>query len=113
MSDVGAPRCGAFRDDTKRWARSNSALWSLPVRAAYHLHQFRNLATLIGLVAGGDRVFHAMGDVITQNFFLDAAERGAHSRNLCDEVDAIAVFVDHLREAAHLAFDSAEPLLNG
>src|SRR5215475_1844137 len=82
------------------------AFWSLPVRAAYYLHQFRNLVALIGLVAGGDRVFHAMGDVIAQNFFLDAAERGAHSRNLCDEVDAIAVFVDHLREAAHLAFDS-------
>jgi hypothetical protein len=38
------------------------------IGAADHVHQFRDLAALVGLVAGRDRVLDAMGDVVAQDF---------------------------------------------
>jgi YHS domain-containing protein len=55
----------------------------------------------------------AMRHVILQHLFLNAAKRGAHRRDLRDDVDAIAVLVDHLREAADLALDPAQAFLTG
>ncbi len=80
-----------------------------PVRPSQHLHQFRDLLALIGAVAGGDRAFHAMRDMVAQHFLLDAAQRRAHGGNLRDDVDAIAVLLDHAREPAHLSFDPLQP----
>jgi hypothetical protein len=82
----------------------------LPVGSANDVHQIGNLLTLIGLVAAGDRPFDAMRHVIPQHFFLDAAERGAHRRDLRDNVDAIAVLVDHFGQAANLTLDPAQAL---
>src|SRR5215475_2408733 len=84
----------------------------LSVRAADYIHQFRDLFPLIGLVAAGNGVLDAMSDMIAQHLLLDAAERGAHRGDLRDDVDAVAVLVDHFRQAPNLAFDPAEPLLN-
>src|ERR1700704_3058818 len=53
----------------------------------------------------------AMRHVVAQDFLFHAPERSAHRRNLRDDVDAIAILVDHLREAADLAFDPAQALL--
>jgi len=33
--------------------------------------------------------------VIPEHFFLDAPQRGTHGRDLRDDIDAIAVLVDH------------------
>src|SRR5262245_137631 len=55
----------------------------------------------------------AMRDMIAQNFLLDAAQRRAHRGDLRDDVDAVAVLVDHLRQAADLALDPAQALLQG
>jgi P-type Cu+ transporter len=85
----------------------------LPVRPADHVYQFRYLLTLIRLVAARDRAFDAMRYVIPQHFFLDPAERGAHRRDLRDNVDAVTVLVDHLGEAADLALDPAQAFLTG
>src|SRR5690242_8937637 len=54
-----------------------------------------------------------MRNVIAQHFLLDPAQRGAHRRNLGHDVDAIAIVIDHLRQAADLTLDAAEPLLHG
>src|ERR1043166_1725867 len=86
---------------------------SLPVRAADHFHQFRDFFPLIGFVAACDRMLDAVGDVIPQYLLLDAPERGADGGNLRHDVDAVAVLIDHLREAADLALDPAEAFLNG
>jgi hypothetical protein len=51
--------------------------------------------------------------MIPQHLFLDAPERGPHRRYLRDDIDAIAVLVDHFRQAANLALDPAQPLLTG
>src|SRR5712692_2149103 len=80
---------------------------------AHHLHQLLDLAALIRLVAGRDRMLDAMGDVIAQDLLLQAPQRRAHRRNLGDDVDAVAVVVDHAGDAAHLALDPAQPLRAG
>jgi hypothetical protein len=54
-----------------------------------------------------------MRHVIPQDLLLDAAKRRPHGRDLGDDVDAVAVLVDHLGEAADLALDPAETLLTG
>jgi hypothetical protein len=46
-----------------------------------------------------------MADMIFQNSFLDAPQRCAHRSDLSDDVDTIALFFDHPRNPAHLAFD--------
>ena len=40
------------------------------IRAAHDLHQLLDLAALIGLVARGDGVLHAMRNVIAQDFLF-------------------------------------------
>ena len=50
----------------------------------------------------------AMGDVIAQDLLLHTAERGAHGRDLGDDIDAVAVVLDHAGEAAHLTLDPAQ-----
>ncbi len=82
----------------------------LPPRPAHHVHQFGDLAALVGLVAARDRVLDAMGDVVAQDFLLDPAQRGAHRADLRHDVDAVALVLDHAGEPAHLALDAVEPL---
>ena len=84
-------------------------LGALAVAAREDVDQFADLPALLAFVAGGDRVLDAMGDVIGQDLILGAAQRGAHRRELGDDVDAIAVVLDHAREPAHLALDPLEP----
>ena len=67
---------------------------------------------MVGAIARGDRALDAMGDVVAQDLLADAAQRGAHRRNLRDDVDAIAVLLDHAHETAHLAFDPLQPFLH-
>ena len=50
----------------------------------------------------------AMGDVVLQDLLLDPAQRGAHRRDLRHDIDAVAVFLYHFRQAANLALDPAE-----
>src|SRR5262249_45507737 len=82
----------------------------LALGAADDVHQLLDLSPLIGLVAGGNRMLHTMGDVIAQDLLLHAPHRRAHRRNLRHDVDAVAILVDHARDAAHLAFDPAQAL---
>ena len=83
------------------------------IRSADDGHQLCDLLSLIGFVTAGDRVFDAMRNVVLQHFFLDAPQRGPHGRDLCDDIDAIAILVHHLGQAAHLALDTAQTLLTG
>ena len=86
---------------------------SLAVGATHHVHQLGDLATLLDLVARGDRAFDAVGDVIAQDFLLGAAQCRTHGRDLRDDVDAVAIVLDHPVEAANLALDAFEPLEGG
>lgn len=86
---------------------------ALPVRSAHDVHQLGDLSPLIRLVAAADRMFHAMGHVIPQDLFLDAAKRRPDRRDLGDDVDAVAVFLYHFRETTNLPLDSAEAFSDG
>jgi hypothetical protein len=86
---------------------------ALAIGAGDDVHQLRDLLALIGAVAGDDRVLDAMGDVIAQDLLLGAPQRGAHRRDLRDDVDAVAVVLDHAGEAADLPLDPVEPLETG
>jgi hypothetical protein len=92
------------------------ALWKasrLPLRAADDLHELFDLSALIGLVAGGNRSLHAMGNVVAQDLLFHASERGADGGNLRHDVDAIPIVIDHARDPAHLTLDSAQSLRAG
>ena len=69
----------------------------LTIRPSHHRHQLRDLLALFGLVAARDRVLDAMADVILQDFFFDSPQGSAYRRNLRDDVDAVAIIIDHLR----------------
>ncbi len=55
----------------------------------------------------------AMGDMVAQDLLLDAAECRFCRRDLRDDVDAIAVVLDHARQPADLALDSFKPFKAG
>jgi len=54
-----------------------------------------------------------MRHVIPEHFFLEAPQRGAYGRYLRDDIDAVAVLVDHFGQAADLALDPAQAFLTG
>src|SRR6516162_5291857 len=75
-------------------------------RQAHLLHQF-----LVGSLAGfgvgggavaadaaGDAVFHVVGEQLDTH----GVERGAHGRHLREDVDAVAVVIDHLLQPGDL-----------
>jgi hypothetical protein len=49
-----------------------------------------------------------MADMILQDLLLDPPQRRTHRRDLRDDIDAIAVALDHASDSAHLALDPAE-----
>ncbi len=51
---------------------------------------------------------NAVGDMVSQNLFFDPLQGRAHGLDLGDDINAIPIFVDHPRHAAHLPLDSAE-----
>ena len=85
----------------------------LSVGAADDIHQLRDLAPLIGLVTGSDRMLDAMSHVVAQNLLLGASQCRAHGGDLGDNVNAVAVILDHAGEAADLAFDPAQTFSDG
>ena len=58
-------------------------------------------------------MLNTMCNVIVQDFFLDSAQGRSHRRDLCHDIDTIAVFLDHAGEAAHLALDAVEAFETG
>src|SRR5215510_13694302 len=110
-ADLRAGFRADFRDfDLRAGLR---AIGPSPARPAQHVHQLGDLAALLALVAGRDRVLDAVRDVVAQDLLLDPAQRSAHRRELRDHVDAVAVVHDHAGEPAHLALDAAQPLEAG
>src|SRR5690554_981396 len=90
----GLALLGTGRGYRRTVARS-SATRALSVGAAENVHQFGDLAPLFGLIAAGDRLADAMGHVIAQHLFLQAAKGGADRGNLGHDVDAVSVLGHH------------------
>lgn len=51
--------------------------------------------------------------VIAKDFFLHTRESRTNGRNLRDDVDAIAIVIDHTNKAANLTLDAVEALHAG
>ena len=68
---------------------------------------------LLSGVSGDNGVLDTVGDVITQNFLLDASQCRAYGGDLRDDIDAVAIILDHAGEAADLTFDAAQALQAG
>jgi hypothetical protein len=88
--------------------RKNSA-----IGPAEHFHQLGHLLTLLARVAARDRVLDAMGNVIAEHLLLDLAQGSAHRPDLCHDIDAIAVLIDHAADATHLPLDPVQALAYG
>src|SRR5262245_1109619 len=73
-----------------------------------HVDQLVHFAALLTTVAAGDRVLDAVPDMILQNLLLDPPQGSAHRGDLREDVDAVAVALDHAGNSADLAFDSIE-----
>src|SRR5262245_10646187 len=52
----------------------------------------------------------AIRHVIGKDFLLHCAQRRPHCGNLCDDVDAVAVRLDHSSETADLTLDALQAL---
>lgn len=50
-------------------------------------------------------MLHAMRDMIAQDLFLDPPQCSSRRGDLRDDINAVAIVVDHTGEAAYLAFD--------
>lgn len=83
---------------------------SLSIGSAHDSHQLFDLASLLSLVSGVYRVLDAMSDMVLQDLFLQPPQRSPHCCNLRDDIDAVAVFLDHPGKPAYLPFYSVEPL---
>jgi heavy metal translocating P-type ATPase len=73
-----------------------------------HFEQFVDLGLAVALAAGMEGMRDAMLQVIAERLLLDAVEGGAHRADLRQHVDAVAILLDHARDAAHLTLDTAK-----
>jgi len=81
---------------------------ALAVRPSQNVHDFGNLLALFAFVAAGYGVLDAMADMIAEDFLFGTAQRGAHGGNLGDDIDAVAVLLDHADNAADLALNAVQ-----
>jgi len=81
--------------------------------SAEGVNELGNLAPPLGRITADDGVLDTVRDMVTQDFFLDAPQCRADGRDLRDDVDAIAVFLDHAGKTSHLAFDAVQTLQTG
>jgi hypothetical protein len=82
----------------------------LSIRAADDRHQFLYLPTLLGLVPRGNRVLDAMAYMVPKYLLFKTPQCGTNRGDLRYDVNAVAILVDHAREAADLALNPAQTL---
>src|SRR5438309_1836103 len=92
------------------WGKTRSAC---PGEAMHGLEQLLALLVRFGLVPGSQGSCHAVLDVVVQYAEGEAVERGRNGAQLREDVDAVAVFLEHPLDAAHLAFDPVQALDEG
>lgn len=73
--------------------------------------QFIGFLTLVFGIATHDGSHDAMFDVAAKDFLLDLSKGRANSLQLCQDIDAIAVFIHHPPNAPHLPFYPIEARL--
>src|SRR5947208_1359708 len=74
------------------------------------LHELLALGGRFHGISRSERVGHTVVDVIVEDLEGQALERRVHSCDLREDVDAVAVVLDHPFDAAHLTFDPVQAL---
>ena len=59
-------------------------------------------------MAGADVVDHAGLDVLREQFLVEGIECRLDGADLCEDIDAVAVLLDHLADAADLALNAPQ-----
>ena len=72
--------------------------------------QLVRLRARLGLVTGRDRAGDAVVDVVVEHLQADVLERGHRRPDLGEDVDAVALLLDHLLDPAHLPLDPTQSL---
>ena len=78
--------------------------------AVHRVEELLALRLGLGGVAGRERAGDAVVHVVVEDLEREALERRLDGRDLREDVDAVAVVLDHPLDPAHLALDAVEPL---
>src|SRR4030095_5101255 len=73
-----------------------------------HVQQLVDLLELLLALAAADGVVDAMLDMVLEHLVLHLLEGGPYGLQLGQDVDAVALLIDHPLNAAHLALDAAQ-----
>src|SRR5512133_4165172 len=117
MAEIAKPRTSAhqtsqaistaFHSPSPTLAMTSATRRSAPAReppdGGHHL-----VGAIDALLALG--AHDAMACVVVEQAERDLVERGAHGADLGEDVDAVAIVLDHALDAADLAFDAAQAL---
>ena len=77
------------------------------------IKQFDQLVGLLALlrrVTADNGAFDAPAEMIFQHLSLRPRQRRANGLNLRQDIDTVTVFLDHVRNATHLPFDTTQPV---
>ena len=89
----------------------NGMSWLARARETLHgLEQLLGLRRGVRRVAGLERAGDAVADVLVEDLERERLERRVDGGDLGEDVDAVAVVLDHPLDAAHLAFDAVQAL---
>ncbi len=102
-----------FEYNASNEQRMQKSECGLSVAAPKNIDYLCYFRALVLPVTTGDRVFHAVAHMVTQDLFFRTPQRRSHRGNLCDNVYTIAIFFYHARQAAHLAFNAVQSFLHG
>ena len=72
----------------------------------YKRDQFRDFLFPLRLIVARDSGGKAVVGMIGQKLGFDFAQRGLHSLHLCQNINAIAVILDHFGNASDLPFNT-------
>ena len=68
-------------------------------------HELINHPFAFSAIRRRHRALHAMAEMLPEQITFDARERCPRGFDLCRDVDAVPIVLNHLRYATHLAFD--------
>src|SRR5439155_6776934 len=81
-----------------------------PREAMNRIQQLRSLRRRIRFVAWRQRAGDAVADVLVEHPERERLERRVHGGDLRQDLDAVAVVLDHPLDTAHLALDAVQAL---
>src|SRR5947207_3532357 len=73
-------------------------------------HPTDRVHQLVGVLVSTTGILQAMAHVVVHQPKRDLVEGGTHGVDLSHNVNAVALVLDHARDATHLALDAREPL---